>query len=1161
MPARGEAALDPAHTADIVRGAWAAALRLSHFGPEDDFFALGGDSVAAALVALRVARRAGIAVPPRALFEYPAFAAFADFVQAQRQPAPAAGPRADPATHPLTPGQERLWLISQLYPDQPRYTVATIVNLAGKLDVDALSAALSGLVARHEPLRTVVDDSGARAVCRVLDPGPVRIDAESVADEQHARERAAEFLRRPFALSTQIPVRVLLLCLGTARHWLVLAVHHIATDGDSQRILLAELGQLYNAALAGVPAALTPLTAAYGDLAAWHAARAADLPARRRDRQIRKLDGYQDRPLALEGPDPGACTGSGARCCGWLGGRLTESVRACASRHRTTAFVVMLAGFADIAARWSGSDDVCVGFPVSRREQWQAGGIAGFFVDTCLIRADLSGRPSFAALVDRVRSDVVDAVLDAGPFDALADGAAAGQGRGTPVFRAWFNYLGDAIRPPEMTGLTATLPDVPAPPALFDLNVYVTEHDADIRVELVYDVAACSDDAAAEVLEQYLTLLAAVVAAPAAPLRRHGRATRRAALLPDPGDPLGTPPPAALARRLLSVARSRGGSAALRDADGQTSFTQLRAAVRALAGVLRTAGAGPGHTVAVHGARDAATVTAMLGVLASGARLLMLDPAYPAARLVRYMDAGQAQCLVSCGAQDPGLPARTLIRFDHGTALLARTSGGLTATADEGPGYLAFTSGSGGEPTVVRGGLRAVEHFLHWYSAEYRLGPRDRFALLAGLAHDPVFRDVLLPLWNGGTLCIPAPEVFRAPDELARWLRGERISVVNLTPPLARLLAAQGVPLPGLRLACLAGDAVSTADVERMTAVAPGAVLLNGYGTTETPQLVSRRRLLAGRPPALGAGAPGSQLLVLDAAGELCGIGEAGSIVVRSRHLADEIRPGGGATPAPAAGQPAQNGQLLSRDRLPGIRRFVTGDLGRYQTDGSVAFLGRADGVVSVRGFRVHPAETDRALASVPGVSASVTVPWTGPDGPALASYVVGPDPVPATIRARLAALLPAPLVPERIIRVDRLPLTPNGKIDRAALPAATAARAARADAAGAAGSLEGRLARLWSVVLGIERVDVTASFFDLGGTSLSMLRLHSAIRRELGDQVPLLALYENPSVRAMARSLSRLAVAPVQADTSRMSRVGERSRRLAARGRRAAQAQARPDE
>lgn len=1108
--------------ASVVR-IWAEAVGFEDIEPEDDFFSLGGDSVSAAQVARRVAKAVGIDVPPRTLFAHPTLREFTAFIDSGRRPAPLVEPRADRAVHPLAPGQERLFLHNRLHPDDAAYTVPTLIELAGDLDRDALSAALNALVARHEPLRTTFEECSDGVQARVAPPSPVPVEEVVVGevaagDEAAARETASAFLRRPFALAGEPPMRVLLIRLGPCRHWLVLAIHHIATDGDSERILLDELGTLYSSfAQSSSPSQLPDLPLSYGDLAVWRAKQASAVAADRLARRRAALDGVEDRPLALEGAAPDSGSGVGARHTRWLGPTLTADVRACAKARRTTVFVTLLAAFADLVSRWSDADDVCIGYPVSVREPEAARTLAGFFVDTRVLRADLRDRPGFHTLVERVHAEVGAADADSVPFDALAEAVAAARGHRGRLLRTWFNHLGAPALPPVMHGLTAAVLDVREPRALFDLNVYITEHDDDIRVEVVYEPCVCTDAAAAELADQYLGLIAHAVADPEASLRRHRRPGSRVAALPDPSDPLGTPAAPTLLRKLTGSARAHGQAPALRDVSGETGYADLRRRVLALRDALRSAGVVPGCTVAVRLGRGAALVESLLAVWAAGARLLMLDPAYPDARLSRYLSDSGASCLITADGVEaiPGVSA---------------------AEHDMSGGYLAFTSGTTGEPVGVAGGFEPIEHFLHWYSAAYGLGPQDRFALLAGLSHDPLFRDVLLPLWNGAVLCIPSPATFAAPADLLAWLRDERITVAHLTPPLVRVLMDEGVNLPSLRLVCLAGDAVRAEDVWRLAEFAPNALLLNGFGTTETPQLVSCQRLVPGDAPALGAGAPGSQLLVLDRDGELCDIGEAGEIVVRSRHLADEPGPG-----------------RALEDPVPGVRRFATGDRGRYRTDGTVEYLGRADDTVNIRGFRAHPAETDRALAADPRVRAAATVVRNGTDGPELVGYIVADGVAPAEIRARLARLLPAYLVPTVVVPVDRIPLTANGKVDRAALPDPRAAAPAAPAARAPEGAVEERLARIWSAVLGAETVDADASFFDQGGTSLQMLRLHAAIRREIDARVPLLALYESPSLRALARGLTsgsasaaNFSAAP--SARARGSRTDERSRRLAAR-------------
>ncbi|MEU8180095.1 AMP-binding protein [Micromonospora sp. NPDC049047] len=1135
-----------ASAVEVVSAAWADVLDDDTYTADDDFFALGGDSIAAAGIARRVGDALGLQVPILALHQRPTFSAFVGYLESLREPAAVLTPRPDPTVHPLGPDQQRLWLLHQLQPTDLSYNVPMILELIGDLDRSALAGALTAIVGRHEPLRSVVLDA---TTVRVLPPAPVPVPVAAAADESDADSLATEFLRRPFALAAQPPFRVMLIELEAQRHWLVLSIHHIATDGDSLAIIRHELSRLYNAAATAGEADLHPLTAGYGDIAAWRIGRDDDGLPDRLGRQVARLRGAQGRPISLE-PSGEAGAVTSARQTRWLGPGLTEAVRVLAHTRRTTVFVTLLAAFAEIAARWSGGDDVCVGYPVSVREPTAARELVGFFITTRVLRVDLDGRPSFESVVDQTHGAFVAAAADAVPFDALGEAVAAERGHRGPLFQIWFNHLGDAERPPQLHGLRTSIRDAAVPPAIFDLNVYVTEHDDDIRIDLVHQLPRCSTETASELLDQYTTVLAAALDEPVAPLRAHRPDTPRSLRLPDPTDALLIPAAPHLGVRLARVARANPDGVAIRDAAGVHSYAQLRGEVRAAATALHDAGVRPGDTVAVSADRTCALVTAMLAVWASGGRLLLLDPSYPVARLARYVARGGARCLIRTGPSRLDLSTEALVALHHD----APPEVHRTSPAGGGPAngaYLAFTSGSTGTPLGVVGDFGPLEHFLQWYAAEHEMTATDRFALLAGVSHDPVFRDVLLPLWTGATLCVPAPDTYRSPDELAGWLREERVTVVHLTPPLARLLADTGVELPDVRLLCLAGDAVTAVDVAQLARLAPAAVLLNGYGTTETPQLVSRHVLKVGAPVALGATAPGSQLLVVDPTGARCGIGEPGAIVVRSRHLAALLSD-------PDRGADGESGPepLEARDtdrpaeEVPGVGRFVTGDVGRYRTDGTVAYLGRADETVNVRGFRAATAETDAELLGDHRVSGAATVAHDGPDGPELVSYVVAEGATPVELRSRLARSLPGYLLPTRIVIVDRLPLTVNGKVDRAALrerPLSAPTEVGRVSAT-ADNSMEDRLAKLWSIVLGQEHVDVTDNFFDLGGTSLSMLRLHTLIRRELQQPIPLLALYQNPTVRALARSLTVDPAPAPAAAQARASRQREQGKRIAAR-------------
>lgn len=1148
-----------------VRAAWSEALSTDDLDEDDNFFALGGDSVCAARLARRLSGLLGVEVKARAVFDHPTLGAFTAHVGGLRAPEPDVPPRADPSTHPLSPGQLRLWLLNRMRPESFSYNVPLIIQLDGPLDRVALDDALTELVRRHEPLRTVFPehpDGSGGPIGQVLPPAPVEAPTLEPSDASSAHSRANQFLQLPFDLRRQTPVRCAVLPLGGERHWLLVSTHHIATDGDSLRLLLAELGSLYTAAALGTPYPGDPPATSYGDLVAWQRATRAAPDHDRLERRRTALGGLADHPLPLEATPGRAAEGIGERLRCVLSPATTEAIRSLAAGRRTTVFVTLLAMCGELVARWSGHDQHYLGFPISVREPACAHELLGFFLETGLVRLESSGSGDLYSLLDQAHRAVREATVDVVPFELLAEGIAAHRGDRTPPFRVWVNDLGEPLRPPTMHGLTTALVEVTQPPALFDLGIYLVEDDEQITVDLIYEPTVCAPAAAEEFLEQFHGLVRAAVAAPQGPLRGHRPVTSRSAELPDPDDTLApdgasgaaveeaetAPGPGSTVRqRISALSRNRPADIAVRVDGRDISGTELAEGVRRLATALREGGIGGDDVVAVFADRGLPLVVSMLAVWSLPAQVLMLDPRHPPARHQEILARARPAMLI----RDRPAPELSVPGSVHLDAT-ARVVDVVRATpaprppqaigGQRRPGYVAFTSGTTGRPTGVVGDLGPVEHFLSWYAAAFELRADDRVSLLSGIAHDPLLRDVLLPIWVGGTLCIPTPETYADPERLAQWLRRERVSVVHLTPQLARLIADREVTLEDLRLVCLAGDTVTTADVDRLARLAPSARLVNGYGTTQTPQLVSVRRLAPGSTPQLGAGAPGSQVLVVDADGSRCGIGQPGRLVVRSRHLAGLL-----------PDSDPEDLAALTPDPVPGVMRFVTGDLGRYRTDGSVEHLGRDDDLVKVRGHRVHPLETDRALALDARVSNSITVARDGPDGTELVSFVVGRDVTAPQLRAHLAAVLPAAGVPSSIVLVDQLPLGPTGKVDRRALPVATARPAVTAPVIAAGDPTEARLARVWSTVLGVDRLEVTDSFFDLGGSSLSMIRLQAAVRREFGTTLPLTTLYENPTVRSLARTLSRRpgnepSLRSRPASSTAQDRRVESARRLAAR-------------
>ncbi len=426
--------------------------------------------------------------------------------------------------------------------------------------------------------------------------------------------------------------------------------------------------------------------------------------------------------------------------------------------------------------------------------------------------------------------------------------------------------------------------------------------------------------------------------------------------------------------------------------------------------------------------------------------------------------------------------------------------------------YVAFTSGTTGEPRGILGSHAPVSHFLRWHTRTFDLRPSDRFGMLSGVSHDPLLRDVLTPLSLGATLCVPDPEDFDTPGGLARYIRDQGVTVLHLTPALGRLIADSACSLPALRYLFFGGDMLRDGLLQALRAQAPGATFVNFYGTTETPQAMGfhvvedLRSSADGRVP-IGRGIEGCQLLIETAAGLQAGIGEPGEIQVRSPYLCKGFL-GDGALPSD---------------------RFRTGDLGRYLPDGSVVLAGRADDQLKIRGFRVEPAEVEAALERHPAVRQAAVVARVDPSGDdRLVAFVVGETGQEVTaveLQQFVRTALPEPMVPSLVVFAERLPLTANGKVDRQALTVLS-------DADGALrpepchvpprNEVERVLARLWSDLLGLDQVGATDHFFGLGGHSLLAVRMLSSLRTAFQVELPLRTIFEAPTVAALAEAVER---------------------------------------
>jgi amino acid adenylation domain-containing protein len=1153
-------------------------LGLAPVGVADNFFEMGGHSLLGLQLLSRVKSETGAEVRLEWLLQAPTVADLAGLVEVVLEETAAAGPGADPAGNtgdiprvprgadlPLSFAQERLWLLDRLDPGTPTFNLTEAVRLTGTLDVARLRAALTAVARRHESLRTAFLDVHGRPVQRILPavdiPLPL-VDLTALPEAQRhpeAERLAVRSGEHRFDLSRPPLLDAELYRLAADRHAVVLVYHHIVGDGWSSNVLLGDLTAIYQGA------SLPELPIQYADFASWQRRRLSerDLAAQLAAWRERLAPPLPVLDLPTDRPRPAVQTFRGRSEVTVLPSDLAGALRGLGAAEGATPFMVLMAGFALLLSRWSGQEDLIVGSPIAGRDRLELERMVGIFLNMLPLRIDLAGSSgadlSFRALLGRVRETTLAAyALQEIPVERILAEVQPGRDLSrSPLFQVLLNLQAFPHAALDVPGLAIEPFSLSELPSRFDLTIYAEERAEGMVLDLVYNADLFDRTTMTGLLGQLRQVLDQAVGMPETPVSRLSLLTpEAAATLPDPHTPLPSGDwTGAVHQRFAEAARRAPDRPAVKDRTGIWTYRELAERSGRLAHTLREAGVGRGDIVAIHAWRSAPLVEALLGVLEAGAAFLVLDPAHPAARLRSAVRQARPRAWIGIAAAGPvaeelaealaELPGFVL---DGGLPIPANRSvpppregeGWSRGEDRRGAGssptdlaYVAFTSGSTGEPKGILGTHGPLAHFCAWQAATFGLGANDRFSLLSGLAHDPLLRDVFTPLGLGALLCIPEPDDLGSPSRLAAWMGRTRITVCHLTPALGQILSSGATDLWELRHAFFGGDVLTDRDASRLRILAPEVSCVNLYGTTETPQGVAWQTVPSGdaaegdnegpsRRVPVGRGIEGVQLLVLNTAQDLAAPGELGEICVRTPHLSLGYLDDGRLTAERYTPHPFPGG-------APGERIYRTGDLGRYRTDGAVSLAGRHDGQVQVRGFRVEPAEVEAALRRHPAVGQAAVLLREALDGRRiLTAWVVpdGPEAGAAELREHLRRLLPDPMVPEAFVWLERLPLTPNGKLDRRALPEPRPVRTTTAHGEDTTPRtpFELELSAIWREVLNLEEVGLEDNFFELGGHSLLATQVASRVQEVLGIDLPLRILFETPTLGGLAGRLEALA-------------------------------------
>jgi amino acid adenylation domain-containing protein len=1131
-----------------VAAIWQSVLNLERLGVRANFFALGGHSLLATQVISRVREHFGCEVPLRYLFQFPTVEEFARSLASLERRAPSTAiPQASrDGQLALSYAQKRLWFIQQLDPSDTSYHVSGALLLEGALDIGTLEQSVQAVFDRHEGLRTTFGDVRGVPYQVIHERVDVQLGRRDVRMAGSPLDEARRWVEleaaKPFDFSRPL-VRVNLVQVAHDRYVLGVCLHHIIVDGWSIALFVEELGRLYTARAQGADAGLRPLRIHYHDYAAWQMQRvesgelAGDLAYWRSvfANPVPLLQLPTDRPA------PAVRTVSaGARMGFTISPQTVAGIKALCEREDTSLFMFLLASFNVLLHHYSGSDDITVGTPVAGRSRPELEELIGCFVNTVVLRTDLSQRPSFRELLRRVRVHTLESFDHQElPFEKLVEEIQPERDISqNPLFQVMFAFQNTRVWQLELPGVRAAPFEPRLTTAKFDLLLEMWEEEGQLNAAFEYSTRLFDASTIARFTGHFQTLLASIVETPDAALLRLSllpEAERKLILEDWNESSVDFRIQTAFAPVFERQAAATPKATAVVCEEQRLSYEELNRRSNRLAHFLIAQGVEAESLVSLLDERGIDFLTLMLGVFKAGGAYLPLDPRHPTARHAQLLEQSGSRILL-CGrvlekearaaASAMGEKSPAIFFLDD---ILASSHDERNPAPRSQPGnlaYVIFTSGTTGVPKGAMIDQRGMLNHLYSKILVLGLGAADTLLQDASQCFDISVWQFLSPLLVGGQVNVFKDEVAKDPARLYAELDRHAVTVTEVVPSLLRALLqiihSDGDwqrKLSRLRAVVSNAETLPPEMLRDWVSLYPRIPLYNTYGATECSDDVSAVSLeaYAGRElDRLPVGRPvgNMQVYALNRELQLAPIGVAGELYI-----------GGIAVGRGYFNRPELTASVFIPDPFcaePGARFYKTGDMGKYTPEGQIDFLGRLDDQVKVRGYRVELSEIESRIAEHSKVQQTVVLA-RGKEGAdkQLVAYVVSSAPGPELIeelKAKLRGQLPSYMVPSIFMVMESFPLNRNGKIDRKALPVPTREQMRGGDSFVAPrNELETYLASVWAEVLKVERVGIHDNFFDLGGHSLMATQVIARLRDRFQREVPLRNLFQYPTIADFA--------------------------------------------
>ncbi|MCM3670698.1 non-ribosomal peptide synthase/polyketide synthase [Mesobacillus maritimus] len=1114
---RGKALAPRTFTESKLVELWKGQLDGQTVGIDDNFFERGGHSLKGMMLISKIKQEFGVELTLRTMFEHPTIKGLAEVIDSSEKhtanPLILVEPRSD---YPVSSSQKRMFILNQMEGSNKGYNIPAGMTIEGKLDKNLLLKATKELVTRHESLRTSFDMQEGEVIQQIHDDVPVEIE-EYQASSENMKSVIGAWVR-PFDLSCAPLFRVALVEIDEHHSILLLDLHHIISDGVSMSILFSELVALY----AGKT--LNKVEFQYKEFAVWQQKwlQSTDYQ-KQKNYWLEKFSGeIPVLELPTDYPRPAIKTFEGNTVSFDVDLAITRGLRKLAFETGTTMYMLLLATFKSLLYKYSGQEDLIVGTPIVGRSQPSTQEIVGMFVNTLAIRSFPKGEKSFRDFLDEVKRETLTVFENQEyPFEDLVEQAGIVRDLSrNPLFDTMFALQNEEKAIVKMGNLTISPYEVPYHSAKFDLAVTAFEHLDTLHFELEYNTRLFKQNTITMLKEHFIQVLESVAEDSYQNLADLNLLNEddRQQIIYEWNDTKSNYPEHRSIQELFEaqVVQSPENDAVV-IGEVSISYRELNEKSNQLARALRKKGVGRDCTVGIFMDHSIDMIIGILGVLKSGGAYIPIDPAYPLSRIEFILaDAKPSLCLTN------GLLSLSLEKLFKGEILNLtdkKVFRGDTTNVSIEPhpqdlAYLIYTSGSTGQPKGVMVERRGLSNYVHWAIQTYYGDQKHPFGLFTSLSFDLTVTSIFVPLLSGSQIVIYKSD--NVIEQLTNIQKEQRVEILKLTPSHLAIIEKLGTIPSSIKKLIVGGENLPVELVQSVLDSAEHPIeIFNEYGPTETVvgcmiHQVTENDLCSHQSSVpIGHPIDNTQVYILDDSLNPVPYQIAGDLYVSGEGVARGYLNRSELT----------NDRFIENPFIPGTRMYKTGDIARLRSDGMVEYLGRADGQIKIRGYRIELGEIENQLLSHNNITeVAVVVLDKNFEEKQLCAYYVSTEPLTSTeIRSFLAQRLPESIIPSAFIQVTQMPLTPNGKLDKKALPQpdlnhlVTNTKAPKTNT-------EAKLVPLWQECLSLESVGIGDHFFERGGHSLKAMMLMAKIKQVFEVNLPLRALFENPTIQELAK-------------------------------------------